>query len=292
MRLITALLIYVFLAPGGLSAFENVTELKAYTRLDSKLVRESSAFLKSPSLKNIYWTINDSGNTPALFAFTRDGSPVKPGSVPDADYKGIVISSAANVDWEAMAADDRGNIIIADAGNNRNRRKNLAVYFLPEPDPSQVVAVMGAKKIMFRYPDQKKFPPKQMNFDAESLFWANGRLYLITKHRFDTRAKLYRFNSVEPGVVDTLKLISSFDIQAMATDAAVTSDGRKLALLTYAGVWLFEKPEGSDDYFSGPHSRLSFGAGQCEGITFDGPDTLLISNENNELFEIKTADLK
>ena len=292
MPAIVLLVLNLFLRAAPVCAFDENPELKPYTRLDTKLVRESSAFLKSRSLKNIYWTLNDSGNKPVIFAFTRDGRPVKPDFVSDAEYKGIVISSAVNTDWEAMTADDQGNLIIADAGNNRNRRKNLAVYLLAEPDPGKTVTAVAAKKIAFRYPDQKKFPPKRMEFDSEALFWANGRLYLLTKHRTDTRVKLYRFNSLEPGEAQTLKLISSFDIQSMATDAAVTPDGKKMAVLTYGGAWLFEKPAGSDDYFSGRRRRFAFGAGQCEGITFDGPDTLLISNEDNELFEINTADFK
>jgi hypothetical protein len=288
MPALTALLC-CFLFPGRLLAFDDRPELRPYARLDSRLVGESSAFLKSPSLAGVYWTLNDSGNTPALFAFTRDGKPVKPDSEAGPDYKGVLVSSAANADWEALAADWQGNLIIADSGNNRNRRRNLAVYIIPEPDPAQALVSAPARKVLFRYPDQEAFPPKQMNFDAESLFWAGGRLYLVTKHRSDTRAKLYRFDSLEPGAVRTLKLVSSFDAKAMATDAAVTPDGKKLALLTYDGIWLFEKPKASDDYFSGKKSRFAFGAGQCEGITFDGPDTLLVSNEDRELFEIKLS---
>lgn len=284
-----AAFLLVLLAPGRLPAFEDRPELRPYARLDAKAVSECSALLKSPAHKNVYWALNDSGHIPALYAFTRDGRPVRPEAGKNGDYRGIRISSAPNVDWETLTADDKGNLIIGDIGNNRSRRRNLAVYFLPEPDPNQAAAVQAVKKIMFRYPDQKEFPPKRADFDAESLFWASGRLYLVTKHRSDTRAKLYRFDSLEPGAVNTLTPVSSFDVKAMATDAAVTPDGKLLALLTYDGAWLFEKPAGSDDYFAGKKRRFAFGAGQCEGITFDGPDTLVITNEDRELFELKVS---
>ncbi|MCX5792270.1 MAG: hypothetical protein NTY45_08675 [Elusimicrobia bacterium] len=289
MRAIAACFIFFFFLQGLPQAFEDRPELEPYARLNSKAVKESSAFLKSPSYKDVYWTLNDSGNTPAIFAFTRGGKPVKPVAVADADYKGIVVSSAANHDWEAMAADDKGNLIIGDIGNNRNRRKSLAVYIFPEPDPARDLVSTAAIKVQFRYPDQEAFPPRLLNFDAESLFWAGGRLYLVTKHRSDTMAKLYRFDSLEPNAVNTLKLVSSFDVKAMATDAAASPDGKKLAVLTYDGAWLFEKPARSDNYFAGAKKRFFFGAGQCEGITFDGPDALLISNEQSELFELKVS---
>ncbi|OGS13804.1 MAG: hypothetical protein A2234_05710 [Elusimicrobia bacterium RIFOXYA2_FULL_58_8] len=292
MPAISLLLLCLFSAAGLLEAFESRPELAPCARLETSAVKEGSALLKSPAFNNVYWVINDSGNSPHLFAFTRDGKPVKPEAVANAEYKGIRVSSAANVDWEAMTADNSGNLIIADSGNNRNRRKNLAVYIVPEPDPALVSISSPAKKVMFRYPDQEAFPPGKMNFDAEAVFWADGRLYLVTKHRSDTRAKLYRFTSLEGERVNALKLVSSFDAGAMVTDAAVSADGKKLALLTYDGAWLLERPKGSDNYFAGVKKKLIFGAGQCEGITFDGPGALLVSNEEKELFEIKTADFK
>ncbi|HNW43409.1 MAG TPA: hypothetical protein PKI19_02825 [Elusimicrobiales bacterium] len=281
--------LFLFLFAGPLGAFDDRPELQPYALLEGKLAGESSAWLKSPSLKNVYWTLNDSGNAPVIFAFTRDGKLIKPEAAADAAYKGVVVSGAANRDWEALAADDKGNLIVGDIGNNRNRRKNLAVYIVPEPDPWQEQVSSAAQKVMFRYPDQENFPPAEMNFDAEALFWSGGRLHLLTKHRSDTRTRLYRFESLEPGSTQTLKLVSSFDVKAMATDAALSPDGKKLAVLTYDGAWLFEKPGKTDNYFSGAGRRFAFGAGQCEGLTFDGPDTLLVSNEGGELFEIKLS---
>lgn len=285
---LTALLAFSFQAAA---AGEPEPELVPYARIGSKLVPEGSALLKSPSHPGVYWTLNDSGNKPYLFALTRDGKLIKPAGA-GADYKGILVAGASNIDWEALAADTSGNLIISDAGNNRNRRRDLAVYILPEPDPAAVAVATISAKVNFRYPDQKEFPPKEMNFDSESVFWAGGKLYLLTKHRSDTRTKLYRFDSLAAGSTVTLTLLSSFDAGSMVTDASLSPDGGRLAVLTYGGAWLFEKPARGDDYFSGKKKHYAFGAGQCEGVTFDGPDTLLVSDEERELFEVKTAGFR
>ena len=62
-----------------------------------------------------------------------------------------------------------------------------------------------------------------------------------------------------------------------------------LAVLTYDGLWLLQRPARGDNFFAGKRARFEFGAGQCEGVTFDGPDTLLLSNEERELFEVKLS---
>ena len=261
------------------AAASEVPTLVPYAVLKVPAAREASALHKSRRYPGVYWTLNDSRNGNYIFAFTRSGEPIG---------AGVRVAGAENKDWEALAADDAGNLIIADAGNNANKRKNLSVYVVPEPDPRVSTVTLPASRVNFRYPDQDGFPPKKKNFDSEALFWADGRLYLLTKHRDDTRTKLYAFGPLEAGKEQVLKLVGSFDAGAMVTDAAAGPGGR-LAVLTYDGAWLFEKPARPGGYFSGAGKRFSFGAGQCEGITFEDEETLLVGNEERELFELKVS---
>jgi hypothetical protein len=278
-----------------LSAEEN-REIEPYAVLEHKgLLPEGSTLLKSRQYKNIFWTFNDSGNTPHLFAFGQDGSLVQPVSAENSTgtYHGILVRNAGNRDWEAAAADDSGNIIICDSGNNKNRRRDLAVYIVPEPDPYSAYETLPAVKIEFSYRDQKKFPPEKKNFDSEACFWNKGHLYLLTKHRYDTDTKLYRFEDLDPSRRHILKKVEKTNIGGMVTDAAISPDGRYLAVLTYYGITLFEISYGRNSkikYFKKP-VKYPFSAGQCEGVEFEDAENISVSNEKGQLFRIPLRDI-
>ena len=280
--------------PAFSSAEEN-KEIKPYAVLEHKgLLPEGSTLLKSRRHKDVFWSLNDSGNTPHLFAFGTDGSLIQP-SVPlsAGKYRGIFVNGAENRDWEAAAADDSGNIIICDSGNNKNRRKNLAVYIVPEPDPYTEAETLPAQKIEFSYRDQKAFPPKKKNFDSEACFWNKGHLYILTKHRYDTDTKLYRFDNLDLSKRHVLKKIEKTNIGGMVTDAAVSPDGKYLAVLTYYGITLFEISYGRGGkikYFRKP-VKYPFSAGQCEGLEFENADNIAVSNERGQLFRIPLKDV-
>lgn len=123
------------------------------------------------------------------------------------------------------------------------------------------------------------------------MFYAKDKLYILSKNRADDYTKLYRFDSTKTDAVNVLTLISSFNIRSQVTAADANSDGTKIAVLTYRAVWLFESQNGSDDYFNGKISWLPIKNGKiCEGICFYD-DSLIISNEQRSLFEVKTENL-
>ena len=69
-----------------------------------------------------------------------------------------------------------------------------------EPDPrasGDDLAVPAERRLRFRYPDLPYPPPEhRRNYDSESLFWTGGQLYLLTKHRSDTKTRLWRLPSL------------------------------------------------------------------------------------------------
>ena len=265
-------------------------ELKVCGNLKFAPIVESSGIVRSRLWPEVLWTHNDSGDRARIFPVKKDGSIISP-SWGDHPYEGVILLDAVNVDWEDIAIDKSNNLIIGAFGNNGNARRDLAIYILAEPNPYERYNTRILFKIPFVYPDQKEFPAKKRNFDAEALFYAKDKLYILSKNRADDYTKLYRFDSTKTDAVNVLTLISSFNIRSQVTAADANSDGTKIAVLTYRAVWLFESQDGSDDYFNGKISWLPIKNGKiCEGICFYD-DSLIISNEQRSLFEVKTENL-
>ena len=274
----------LYMPPGPFSADARI--LEAAGHIDFHGIDESSALEKSCRFADTYWTLNDSGGGPRIFAIRSSGKVIKPDWV--REYRGIQVDNATNIDWEDMALDGKGNLYIGDIGNNDSLRRNLAIYVLTEPDPKSTDHTTVLRKIPFSYPDQHEFPPSKKDFDAEALFWTRGHLYFLTKHRSNTLTKLYRFDTVDSNRDNPLTLVDSFDVGGMVTAADASDDGSLLAILTYHEVWLFELPDKGDTLLRG---RLPIRARQCEGICFSG-DLLLISNEERDIFAVSLREIK
>ncbi len=193
-----------------------------------------------------------------------------------------------------MTYDEEGNILICDCGNNYNYRKDLAIYKIAEPNPYYAAETGIIAKYLFRYPDQKEFPPsskKEWNFDAEAIFSLNKNVYIISKSRGDLKAKLYRFKNLKPFEVNIPEIEGEFDFKSMVTDAAVSPDSKHLAVLTYNYIWIFEI-KSIENLFKNPHYFKEISLGQCEGVTFLNENEILISNEEGYIFKLTLNDIK
>lgn len=261
--------------------------LVPYATFDFAEIDESSAIIKSRVWENVYWTLNDSGDENRIFPFTRDGKVLRAEWY--TEQAGVYIGDAVNIDWEDMATDNEGNLIIGACGNNGNVRRDLALYIFKDPYPEFTGTTRILKKILFYYPEQTEYPAKIRNFDSEAVFCAFGNIYLLTKHCADTQTHLYRFDSMDPLKENPVTKIGTFNIRGMVTAADATPDGKKLAVLTYKAIWVFESD--TDDYFNGNIYWLPIKAKACEGICFDNEKTLLITNEQAELFEVQVEEL-
>src|SRR5690606_2488100 len=119
------------------------------------------------------WTHNDSGSEPVLYQIDTTGKI----------NKFITITNATNYDWEDLAKDAEGNMYIGDFGNNQNKRKNLQIYKISNPEnaPSDR---SKAEVIEYYYPDQNTFPPSPStrNFDVEAMIVYKEHIYLFSKN--------------------------------------------------------------------------------------------------------------
>lgn len=298
MQIRTAVIVALGLTPLTAAAPQDLVRPIATIAIPA--LREASGLAASHRYAGVLWAHNDSGDRPRLFAFRRDGVAVLPNRVSDpARYRGITIDNARNYDWEDITIDPDGRLYIGDIGNNDSARRNLAIYVVDEPDPVAGTPVR-AVRMPFVYPDQKQFPPPlpQRAFDAEALFWADGKLHLLTKRLGDRRTALYRFETLTPGGPNVPTLMDTFDAGMLVTGASATSDGRRLAVLGYLPsllglvdvVYVFERPNASGPWFSGSVRQRRFsGAQLAEGICWVG-DTLLVTNEGGQIFELSIGE--
>jgi hypothetical protein len=286
--------------------------IEAYARVSHPPIDEMSGIVRSLRYPGIYWVHNDSGGEPRIFAIHADGSLVMPSRMGDrffadkpvkgkAPYPGVRIGVAANSDWEDIALQG-DTLYIADTGNNGNARRDLGIYVLPEPNPESVSQARALKWLPVVYPDQKAFPPREWNFDCEAVFLFRNRVHLLTKHRVGpghdfpgTSTNLYRLDTAYTDRPNVLTLLDSrSDLGGWVTAADLSPDGKTLAVLCQAleqSVWLFPAPADGEHFLSGPARRLRFiGGRQCEGICFESDSTLLVNNEQRDLFRLKIRD--
>ncbi len=262
------------------------TGARAVHEIDSGAIAESSGLVRSRTHPDVFWTHNDSGDRPRLFAISPAGETL-------AEFH---VEGASHVDWEDIAIDDAGNLWVADFGNNAGRRRDLVVYRVPEPDPAERTGVARAdRRLRFRYADQTAHPQgDRHDFDAEALFWLEGALYIFTKHRSAPSTTLYLLPdtpSPEERALDPhLELDLGSDAGSVfgtITGADVTPDGRFVALLTYRGIHVFET-SGRPPLPHAPVARIRLDprrTRQVESIAWDG-EALVFGNEQRRLFRI------
>ena len=261
------------------------------SRLQSEAISESSGLVASRTHEGVFWTHNDSGDVPRIFAIDRSGALL-------AEF---AVDGATHRDWEDIAIDDAGHLFLADIGNNGSRRRDLVVYRVPEPDPrSTARSVQVERALRFRYGNQVD-GSALLNFDAEALVWYAGALYVFTKHRADTQSQVYRLEDQPGGEPQVLQPLGALELGAEGMDPALTrataadarADGRRIALLTYGAIHLFE-PAGPAQLGGAalwpltPIRRIALDrreTQQAESIAWDGT-SLWFGNEQGQLFRL------
>ncbi|NHF60653.1 hypothetical protein FK220_014960 [Flavobacteriaceae bacterium TP-CH-4] len=258
---------------GLLFSCTNYGQLTFVTKLPKKLDENSGILHLNDST---VWFIQDGGNSDELYQVGLDGSLLNE----------LKVKNGKNVDWEDLAKDEKGNVYIGDFGNNDSDRKDLVIYKVPNPEIEKGDKI-DAQKIKFRYPDQKKFPPKNKKeqFDAEALFYKKGYLFIITKNRthpFTGKARIYKvpakkgkYKAVYVGEFTTCMEEASCRVTA----ATISDDGKTIVLLGEGKLWIFSNFSG-DDFSKGTMKTIDLKAtSQLEAVCFLNEHTLLISDE-------------
>ena len=293
---------------GGTPQPDKIKPFKFEGTVEHKEISEMSGIGCSRAHPGVYWVHNDSGDSPRLFAIDGSGSVVIPSSLSGRYaanktergkklWPGLNVESAKHVDWEDITLAD-GKLYIADTGNNSNNRQDLVVYQLKEPDPREAVRVEVLARYPISFPDQKQFPAKNWHFDLESMFFFQGRLYFLTKHRvagksrrYESGTKLYRLDTTYSDKDNLLTLIGTHSDLGVPTGAELSPDKKRLAVVTTKGIWIFEKPPSSDNFLKGKSYQLGFPEELewAEGICWDDDQTLRVVREKRDIYTVSTT---
>lgn len=266
---------------------------------------EMSGLVASGKYPGVFWTHNDSGDVARIFPIQLNGNVLMPPYESDFwvndphesknAWDGIRIEGASNIDWEDITRIG-DTLYVSDMGNNGNARRDLGIYVVPEPNPLATGQMRALKFIPVVYPDQTAFPPKNWDFDCEALVAKGGKLFCITKHRKDIRtpadgAKLYRLDSEFPNVPNKLKLLDSVEgLGGWVTGAAVSPDETQLAVLINSPkqvVWFFDLRKAGDKWLHAPSEKVELsGLRQAEAIAYESNKSVIISNEQRDLFRL------
>lgn len=235
-------------------------------------IRESSGLALGDSA-GLVWTHGDGGTPATLYQASLAGR--LRGTLP--------LAPLVNHDWEELARDPAGRFYVGDIGNNRNDRRDLAIYRV-------AVGAAGRPRvdtIAFRYPDQAAFPPAPAgrHFDCEAMLFYNDSLHLFTKDRSRWHRTRYYVVPARPGR-HVAVLRDSLRLRTLVTGAALSPDGHRVALLGYGGLFLFDGPPGARLFRQGKMYRRLPATGQAEGVVFLDDKTLLLSNERGRLFRV------
>jgi len=250
--------------------------------MDRKHINESSGLAASAIHDGVLWTLNDSGNSPAIFPITLDAMLIKSRA-----SAGISIEGAENFDWESMTSDHKGTLYIADSGHNIDFARTPIIYQINEPiDLDAIDSVPIVRKIPYHYEDQSGFFMSRNEFDVEAMFYSDQTLNLITKGWGDSISKWYRIQESKK-FDSAARLMTRINFgTALITGAEVDRSGLRLAVLAKRSIWLFTREALGGDWFAGKITYLrTRDIGVTEAISFYG-NRLYISNEAGQLYTV------
>ena len=263
-------------APGAEAqhpGVEDTARVIRQSQLGNRALAESSGLAASRRVPGLYWTLNDSGNPPELFATDSSGR----------DRGSFRVNVPENRDWEALALARCGNIdclYIGEIGDNRPRYPTLKIYRVIEPslqaNSGTALTINGV--IEFRYQDGAR--------NAEAiLVTADQDVYIISKERAGG-GRLYRLDrsAWEKREIATAVFVAGLPfpdgLGFQVTDASLAPDGTSVAVRTYSYIFFFRLDK--ETLILDPERRRCYAAGldaQGEGITWLKDGRLATSSE-------------
>jgi len=219
-------------------------------QIKNQSIDESSGLVASRTHPGAYWTHNDSGDGPFIYALDARGNSL-----------GVFrVTGATARDWEDISVGPgpqrgRSYLYIGDIGDNGAARAEVIVYRVPEPElktgdrnstKKQPRVTEPAEAIRLTYPDGQR--------DAETLIVhpSTGNLYIVTKVAFANPVVYEATAPLTTGKPSMLKRIGEIRVPSIfggaITGGSVSPDGRRVALCDYFQGYELVLPAASREF--------------------------------------------
>lgn len=216
-------------------------------------LNEASGLAVSRRTSNLFYSLNDSGGQPVLYAFDNQGK----------SRGQLRIRGVKNRDWEALASialDGRAYLVIGDVGDNLAMRGDSVIHVVEEPDPTRLSSghetpCEVAWSLSFRFSDGPR--------DCETMLVDARRKEILLVAKRTMPQTIYRLPlSPTPGqrlvanpvgALAGLPQPSSWQrlvpsprgrYRGQPTDGAISEDNSIVAILTYGCVALYRRESG------------------------------------------------
>jgi len=212
--------------------------------LQAAAVNEASGMAAAQGAVGGFWLVNDSGGAARLYRIGQAGE----------DLGSVAVEGIANRDWEDLAGFEwkgKPHLLIADVGDNAAQHDFYTLIAVEEPMATAgkplAGAVAPAWTIRFRYPEGPR-DCESVAVDAKA-----GKIMLLSKR--DRPPRLYELPLRPAGegiqtaaFVGTTRVppprgtLHPYGEQPTAMD--FSPDGRRAAVLSYVGVFVFDRAPG------------------------------------------------
>jgi hypothetical protein len=217
----------------GLPAYATPQRL---AELANKAVRESSGLAASHRQQGVFWTHNDSGDDPRVYAFDLQGR----------DLGSCLLSNIVAFDCEDMASFVYKNtpyLLLADVGDNDHAATVHSLHVIEEPQAPadrgrREEHVMVARTIHYSYEDGAQ------NCEAVAIDPTDRTVLLVSKELL-APAGVYSLSwpTGDAEKVLTARRIGTLNIPVV-TALDVSCDGRRAVALTYLHAFEYSRAEG------------------------------------------------
>ncbi|TCI99017.1 hypothetical protein [Aeromicrobium sp. IC_218] len=183
--------------------------------VDDPRISESSGLAVSRHHPDLAYTVNDSGHDAEVFAVR----------VSTGEVVGVTRLRAETTDVEAMALDDDGRLWVADTGDNRGARDEVALHVLDEPGEGD----HRVRPTTYRVDYGDRSP------DVEAIVVRDGTVSLLEKALAGGSRFELAVGDLDADSSNQAREVAA-DVPGLVTDATAVPESDRVVLRTYVSL--------------------------------------------------------